>query len=209
MMLMPRWLLLPLLLGALFVVAYGDPPASQPSDPTMSWLLSQATTAPSDAPDDVPATQPSVLVSTGPANVTRPGVLVLSDGHSFQGKLSTTLGQPIHLWDDSDQHFHDIPFSMIRSIEARIVWERQEPEWEFAESGSDVKQFSGKTYPARKMEYILTLKDGSSETGGVAAPIYFDGSDGPKVYILHKRDKGPVGQTLTDLVYVKSIRFSD
>jgi len=94
-------------------------------------------------------------------------------------------------------------------MEARVVWERQQPEWEFAESGSDIKQFSGKTYPARETQYVLTLKDGSSETGGIAAPIYFEGSDGTKIFILHKRDKGEVGQALTDLVYVKSIRFLD
>jgi hypothetical protein len=186
-----------------------DPPASQPSDPALNFLLSHATTAPSDAPDLAPATQPSILVSAGPADVTRPGSLVLSNGQSVTGRLSTTLAQPIRLWDDADQSYHDIPFSLIRSMDARVVQEWQQQEWEFAQSGADAKQFTGKTYPVRETQYSLTFKDGTNLTGGIAAPIYFDTPDGRKIYVLHKRDKGSVGQALTDLIYVKSIRFTD
>jgi hypothetical protein len=193
----------------LSAAAYADPPASQPADATMNWVLSHATTAPSGVADETPSTQPSVLVSSGPSEATRPGVLVLSNGRSLTGRFSTTLGQPLHVYDDSDQRFQDVPFSLIRTIEARVVWERQEAEWEFAASGSDIKQYSGRTYPARMTHYVLTLKDGSSVAGGVAAPIYLDGPDGRQIFILHKRDKGPVGQALTDLIYVKSIHFSD
>jgi hypothetical protein len=57
--------------------------------------------------------------------------------------------------------------------------------------------------------YLLTLTDGTTVTGGVADPIYLDNADGHKIFILHKRDKGDPGQTLGQLIYVKQLKFTD
>jgi hypothetical protein len=203
-----------ILIVALFcLTAHADGPATQPApatDPTMNWLLSNATTAPSTQPDDVPATEPSVLASPTMHDDSRPGVVTLSNGQVIRGRLSTTLREPLRVWIEDKKQFDDIPFSLIQSIQAQVVWERQEAEWKFAASGSDVKEFSGQTYPARQTDYVFTLKDGSTATGSVAGPIYVENPDEEKkVYILHKRDKGDDGQTLKDLVYVKSVTFND
>jgi hypothetical protein len=200
------------LVGLLSLTAYADGPATQPTpttDPTMNWLLSQATTAPATQPVDVPATEPSVLFSKGMRDDSRPGSLTLSNGLVVQGWLSTTLKQPFRVWDDDNKVYNDVPFSLIQSIKASVVWERDEQEWKFAASGSDVKEYSGKIYPARQTDYEFTLKDGTTVTGAVVGPIYVENPDGIKIYVLHKRDKGEDGQALKDLVYVKSVAFSD
>jgi hypothetical protein len=199
-----------LLIAILISPALAGPPATAPSDPTMDFLLSHATTVPADATLDAPATQPAVLQSANNLeDESRPGELILSDGHTLTGRLSTTLRQPIRVWDDAKGEYQDIPFSMIQSMQAQVVWERDEPEWKFKESGSDIKEYSGRTYPARMTNYLLTLTDGTTVAGGVADPVYLDNADGHKIFILHKRDKGDPGQTLGQLIYVKQVNFKD
>lgn len=191
-------------------LAYADGPATQPTDPAVDWLLSNAATAPATEPSDVPQTQPAVLESANTVWAdSRPGVITLSDGRVVSGKLSTTLRQPLRVWDKQKQQYQDVPFSMIRAIEARVISQSQEKQWAFVESGSDAKQYSGRVYPVRQTEYAVTLKDGTIVTGGVAAPIYLESKDGREIFILHKNDKGEIGQSLVDLVYVKTVRFSD
>jgi hypothetical protein len=185
-------------------------PATQPADPTMNWLLSTATTAPTTQSDDDLTTRPSVLVSPDSAlEKSRPGELTLSDGTIIKGRLSTTLRQPLHIWIEEQKKFIDVPFAQVKSIEAIVIWERQEKQWDFAESGRDTKIYSGKTYPNRQTNYAVTLTDGTTVSGAVAAPIYLDDDAGRHIYILHKRDKGELGQALSDLVYVKTVQLSD
>jgi hypothetical protein len=196
--------------GALFICACAAAPQTQPTDPTLDWLLSHATTAPAPSDDALPTTAPAVLKSADSLDdESRNGSLLLSDGRTLKGKLSTTLGQPIRLWDADKQQYQDLPFSLIKSIEVRVISEQQSPEWKFKESGSDIKEFSGRTYPTRQTDYTITLTDDTTFTGAVAAPIYLDTPDGQKIFILHKTDRGNAGQSLGDLVYVKSVRFED
>jgi hypothetical protein len=134
----------------------------------------------------------------------------MSDGNKISAKLSTTLGRPLRVFDPKTTEYRDIPFAVIRMIEANILWERDQPEWHFKASGSDIKEYTGKTYPARETEYTFTLANGQQVTGSVAAPIYAEMTDGSsKTYVLHKRDKGDVGQTLKQLGYVKKVEFDE
>jgi hypothetical protein len=106
-----------ILIAILISPALADPPTTVPSDPTMDFLLSHATTVPADVSLDAPATQPAVLQSANNLeDESRPGELILSDGHTLNGKLSTTLRQPIRVWDDAKQEYQDIPFSMISEM---------------------------------------------------------------------------------------------
>jgi hypothetical protein len=173
------------------------------ADPTVDWLMQQATTAPTSQPAAPPAaTQPTVIFKTED-DASRAGAIVMSDGSTVSGRITTTEDKPLR--DEQEKQYKDIPFSLIKSIEAEVLWERDEPEWHFKASGSDVKEFSGKTYPARETKYKLTLTDGQTVDGGLVAPLFV----GDKTYVLHKRDKGEVGQTLGQLVYVKSVTFSN
>jgi len=203
---MRRLALLPVLL------CVAAAPATQPTtDPTMAWLLenAQPTTLPS-SDNMAPSTRPAVLTSPdADFGDVRAAVMILSDGQKISGNFSTTLEQPIRLWDAQKKQYDDVPFDLIKSIEANVVWERMDKEWNFKESGSDIKVYSGRTYPARDTTYTITTTDGKSVTGATDAPLYLDNADGSqKIFILHKRDKGQIGQTLDDLVYVKSVRFS-
>jgi hypothetical protein len=170
------------------------------ADPTVDWLMKQATTGPSSQP----ATQPTAIFKAED-DASRAGVITMSDGSTVSGKIATTAEKPVRVWDENEKEYKDVPFSMIKSIEAEVLWERDEQEWHFKASGSDVKEYSGKTYPARETKYKLTLTNGESVEGGVVAPLFV----GDKTYVLHKRDKGDVGQTLSQLIYVKSVTFSD
>jgi hypothetical protein len=89
------------------------------------------------------------------------------------------------------------------------VWEREEKEWHFKDSGSDIKEYSGKSYPARETQYKVTLLNDQTMTGGIVAPLYAITTTGDKLLVLYKRSKGEVGQTLKDLAYVKTVVFED
>ena len=190
----------------------GEPPASKPTakDPTLDWLLNQS--SPSVAlPTTHPATQPATPFADTKADLGyRKGFLVTSDGEKLHTRLGTTLDKPVRLWVEEKKEYRDIPYSLIQSIDVKIIWEREEREWHFKESGSDIKEFSGKTYPAREMAYTITLANGQTITGSTATPIYVEMAHGnDKVFILHKRDKGEIGQTLKDLIYVKHIELDE
>jgi hypothetical protein len=200
-----------LLLGALALA--GAQPATEPttrSDDNVDWLLGQgvSTGAPSDAdkPASRPATNPFGRKNDWGA---RKGTIVFSDGEKVKAMISSTADKPIRVWDEEKQEYRDIPFAVIKSMDAHVVWERDEQEWHFKESGSDIKEYSGKSYPARMTQYTVTLLNGQTITGDVAAPLYVETDSGPKTVILHKRDKGDVGQSLKQLVYITHVEFEE
>jgi hypothetical protein len=174
------------------------------ADDTVDWLLGKgSTTKPSTQPSSRP-TNPFEHKEDAEA---RPGVITLSNGEKVRGKLSTTREKPIRVWDEGGKKYRDIPFDLIRSMEAKVLWEREEKEWAFKESGSDIKIYSGKTYPARELQYVITLINGQKVSGGVVSPVYANDGERTRTFVLNKRQKGEVGQTLKDLVYLKTIEF--
>ena len=136
-------------------------------------------------------------------------MMVLSNGEKIHGLIAHTARKPVRIWVEEEKEYKDVPFALVQSIDAKVVWERQEKEWHFKESGSDIKEYSGKEYPAREMQYQVTLKSGKTITGGVVEPLYLIMPDGNVTYVLHKRDKGELGQSLDELVYVKHVEFDD
>jgi hypothetical protein len=191
-------------------------PTTQSSahDSATDWLLGAATTAPALPPTSQPDIAPSnrsPLVSkdqTDPDQ--RHGTITLSDGTKVTGVIATTAGKPLRTWDEQAGEYRDLPMRFVKSIKAQVLWEQDEPEWRFKESGSDIKINTGKTYPARETAYVITTTDGKKIHGGIVAPLYTRDDQGEdKTFILHKRDKGDVGQTLKDLVYVSEVTFDD
>lgn len=174
----------------------------------MDFILSAAT-APATGPaeDAAPATQPAVLENKGAADDSVPATLTLNNGQSVKGNASTTPDKPIRIWDPSIKDYRDVPIALIKSVTAVVNWERDEPEWTFKESGSDIKIFTGRTYPARETSYVFVLSNDDKITGDVAAPIYIEANGKARTYVLHKRDKGEIGQKLKDLLYVTKIEF--
>jgi hypothetical protein len=204
-----------LIIAALWALAQAAVAAPPASDPAVDWLLNQATTAPTaPTPTTAPISQPADAPATQPAFDTpatrapgRPGTLLLSDGAAIVGRIATTPGKPIRLWEESRKQYQDLPLNLIASIEAEVIWERDEPQWHFAASGSDAKVVTGRTYPARLTHYRITLTTGQTFDGAVDAPLTVTTAAGQHTYVLHKRDKGDAGQTIPQLVYVKRVTF--
>ena len=196
----------PALILTLFAAAAAGPathPATQP-DATAD-ILGLSTPATAKPPAAAPPTSPVFKPPADDAE-TRDGTVTLSDGTTVTGRIATTAEKPVRLWVESEKQYEDVALSQITTIESKLVWERDEPEWNFKASGSDVKVYSGKTYPARQTQYTLTLTDGTTLTGDTAAPLYVTTPDGKqRTLVLHKRDKGAVGATLKQLVYVTKV----
>ena len=193
------------LMGAAMVLGDAATQQAKPNDPTMDWLFNQATTTRSAAATE-PATAPSVFTQTANGE-SKSGTITLSNGEKFSGVLSTTPEQPFRVFDVDKQDYLDVPLTTVQSMKAVVLWEQQEKEWKFRASGSDQKEYSGKTYPARETQYTITLDDGTTIHGSLVAPVYVQTAGGQRMFILHKRDKGAVGQSLDDLVYVREIVF--
>ncbi|MFI5379329.1 MAG: hypothetical protein ACHRHE_08530 [Tepidisphaerales bacterium] len=188
--------------GALLAAESGK----KTGDDDLDFLLGKAKPSTATSKPAIPTSRPVTMpVSENPE--ARKGVVILSNGEKIRASLSTTREKPVRLWDEKDEKYRDIPFDLIKSAEAKIVWERDEKEWHFIASGSDIKEFTGKTYPARELQYEVTLLNGQKITGGIVAPIYAQGSGQTLTYVLNKRQKGDVGQTLKQLVYVKKVEL--
>lgn len=184
--------------------------ATQPADPTMDWLLSQAATAPSTQPAGAATSRPISPFEAPPQDPeTRRGTVTLSTGQVIKGPIATTREKPIRVWDAAEKEYRDVPLSLIRTLEAKVLWERDEKEWHFIESGSDIKEYSGKTYPARELSYTVTLVNGQTISGGIVAPLYVGPRGEQRTLVLNKRQKGPIGHKLADLAYVKRVEFTD
>jgi hypothetical protein len=202
--------------AALFCVAASpatepaNPPAPiAPTDSATDFILSHSSTT-QPAPASVPTSAPTTPFVTPNAGGARTGTITLSDKTVLTGSITTTLDKPLRIWVESQGRYLDIPFDQVASIAAKVVWERQEREYQFLTSGSDVKTYTGRTYPARETAYTLTLADGKTIEGGIVAPfnIHTEKNE-DRLIVLHKRDKGPAEQSIEDLVYVKTIVFKD
>ncbi|MEZ0263940.1 MAG: hypothetical protein ACAI43_04370 [Phycisphaerae bacterium] len=206
-----RYPVITILACALSTSALADPPKpAPPKDEDVDALLQSAKPAAPGKSEPLPNgggdASPLKPKSDNPQGW-RPGVITLSDGEKVKGRLATTLDQPIRVYDPERKEYRDVPWPLIKSIEAKVLWERDEREWAFRQSGSDIKVYSGKTYPARETAYTVTLADGKTVTGSIAAPIYLETAKDPKTFILHKRAKGDVGQTLKQLAYVARVEL--
>lgn len=178
-------------------------------DSTLDWLIAQhATTAPATRPATGTAVEPTTVASPlikPQEHETVAGVLALSDGRKIQGQISSTPHKPIRIWIAEEHRYEDVAIEDVAEIRAEVLWERDQEEWHFIASGSDLKEFSGKTYPARELVYEFTLNDGTKFKGGVVAPLYVQAGAERQTFLLNKRQKGPVGDKLKDLLYVNHV----
>lgn len=204
-----RWVLVILVLAS---TCFAQAPATQPAatDSAVDWLLDHAapaTTTPTAT--TAPATRPaSPFAEAAPAD-DHAVVVTFSDGTTLTGRATTTEGKPIRIWDESAEQYRDVPLRLIRSIEAEVLWERDQPEWKFVASGSDVKETTGRTYPARELVHTVTLVNDQEIRGSVVAPLYLGSDTGRRTLVLHKRQKGEVDQSLARLIYIRRVELGD
>lgn len=146
-----------------------------------------------------------------------PGCVELSDGSIHVGLIYLTRDKRLQIYDATLQRQREIPLSAVAQIDCAIKREWMEKEWRFKETTSNEKIYTGRSYPAREYIHTITLHSGKTITGSLSALLYlrpvadspgkFQGPAQATRFILHKRDKGQVGQGFGSLVYVKRIKL--
>jgi hypothetical protein len=149
-----------------------------------------------------------------------PGYVELSDGSIYPGRIYLTRDKALKIYDEQLQRQREIPLGAVKQIQGTIKKEWLEKEWKFAESAKDEKLYTGRSYPAREYVHTITLKDGRIISGSLSAIVYVQSLDShaknsgssmsetkAQQFILHKRDKGAMGQDLQSLLYVKLIKL--
>ncbi len=172
------------------------------------------------------AEEPPAINPFGPRVTERedaiPGYIELSNGEIIVGKIYMTRDKRLKIYDSQLQRQREIPLNRVRQIDCLVVSEKMEKEWRFKETTSDVKEYTGRTYPLREYVHCVTLTDGRTIEGPLSEVIYLEPDPGaaaktgdyrpeaePMRYILYKTHRGSVGQDLKSLVYVKAIRLGE
>jgi hypothetical protein len=137
-----------------------------------------------------------------------PGYIELSDGSIHPGQIYLTRDKRLIISDEQSQRQREIPLIAVKQIDCIIKKEWLEKEWKFKELAKDEKIFTGRSYPVREYDHIITLQDGRRITGGLSAVVYIKTSETKTdKFILNKRNKGEIGADLQSLVYPKLIKL--
>ncbi|MGQ9771132.1 MAG: hypothetical protein ACUVQG_11305 [Thermogutta sp.] len=177
-------------------------------------------------PPSMTAEEPPAINPFGPSTAVRedaiPGYIELSDGKVVAGAIYMTRDKRLKIFDSTLQRQREIPLDRVKQIECIVVSERMEKEWRFKETAADVKEYTGRTYPAREYSHRITLDDGRTIEGPISEVLYVrpqsgvTGSQGsqnlsiePQRFILYKTHKGPLGSDLKSLVYVKAVKLGE
>lgn len=172
------------------------------------------------------AEEPPAINPFGSASTERedaiPGYVELSDGKVIAGKIYMTRDKRLKVFDSTIQRQREIPLDRVKQIDCIVVSERMEKEWRFKETAADVKEYTGRSYPAREYRHRITLDDGKTIEGPISEVIYLmpqldekaaRGTQGPYVepqrFILYKTHKGPIGSDLKSLIYVKAVKLGE
>jgi hypothetical protein len=151
-----------------------------------------------------------------------PGYVEMSDGAVHPGRIYLTRDQRLKIFDEKLERQREIPWEVVRQIQCSVKRQWMEQEWKFKEAASSEKMSTGRTYPACEYLHTITLRAGQTITGPLSAIVYVqpDGAAAgeagayptradPQRYLLHKRNKGKIGDDLKSLVYVKLIKLGD
>jgi len=136
-----------------------------------------------------------------------PGALTLADGTVHLGILRTTVGKPLRLFDLKAKRRFDLRLTEIQRLRVHVAKEEQYRIWRWVEDGSREKVFTGESYPMREYETEITLTSGEVRRGHLVGVLYLypKGKNKPLKFILRHKDKGEIGETLSDLSYVETL----
>ena len=143
----------------------------------------------------------------------QPGYIELSDGKIHYGMIHLTRDKRLKINDEKIGRQREVPLRVVSQIDGIVKKQWMEKEWRFKELALDEKMYTGRQYPVRKHLHEITLHDGRTIKGPLAAIVYLQPGDGPKVkterFTLYKRTKGKPGTELKDLIYVKRIKLGE
>ncbi|MHC4199039.1 MAG: hypothetical protein ACYSU0_03545 [Planctomycetota bacterium] len=155
------------------------------------------------------------------------GTIELSNGESETGRLWLTADLGMTFYDTAAKEWREVELSELSRIDARPRAEELDKEWRWKEAGRDEKVYTGRTRPRRWLDHDVTLADGTRFTGHIkGTPIYIETDPEPaadkkaeakpkrarptrKRLVMLQYQRGDWGQTLKDLIYVKSIRIEN
>jgi len=162
-----------------------------------------------------PSTQPVPTDALGTVKAktpreSRPGTVTLSTGTKVEGRVWTTLATPLRvvLGDTDKATYQDMDWALIQQIDVLVDEAQLEDDWRWKKEGSDDKVFSGKKYPNVVLRYRITATNGKTVEGGVVAPIYINDGTKTRTLALYKKQKGELGETLKDVIYITSIKLT-
>jgi hypothetical protein len=172
------------------------------------------------------AAEPPAINPFGKTSVERddkiPGYVEMSDGTIHLGMVYLTRDKRLQMMDEKIQRQREIPLNVIQQVECKVTREWMEKEWKFKELALDEKMYTGRTYPSREYSHVITLQDGRTIEGGLSAVVYCQPATydpkgtneyrpqvEPLKLLLHKRDKGEIGDELKSLKYVKLIKLGE
>ena len=101
-----------------------------------------------------------------------PGYIELSNGAIRAGMIYLTRDKRLQIYDKQLERQREIPLQKVKKIECTVKREWLEKEWKFKETTNDEKLYTGRSYPAREYLHTITLKDGRTITGPLAAIVY-------------------------------------
>ena len=162
--------------------------------------------------------QPPVIVPAKPIvprqvvkRDARSGKVLLSDGSALAGGLYLKGRQRLRVWDKQAKKYRNVQLGELSKIEVLAVRERVEKEWRFKEEGSDVKVFTGRTFPRIDFEMTLTFADNRKRKCRIArgTPLYLRTEGGKsRRFLIQPYLKGEVaGKMPATLLYVKRVVF--
>lgn len=160
-----------------------------------------------EAPDDEPAKPPIRRRTKAVPPGSVPGRLLLSNGDRVSGHVHLTRDAVLKFTDPDKKKLLRIRLDELTHIEQRVIIERMEKEWRWLENANDRKVYTGREYPMRKLQTVLHMKTGRILHGVAAALLFVSNENARRRFVLHKRQKGKPGTSLSDLIYVKLVDF--
>ena len=114
----------------------------------------------------------------------------------------------LKVYDQALKRQREVPLNRIKEIACEVDREWMEKEWRFRENANDRKVYTGRQYPARVYIHTITLADGRKIRGPLSGIVYVQQQGkAPRRFLLHKRQKGSMGEKLKALVYVRSVQL--
>jgi len=137
-----------------------------------------------------------------------PGYIELSNGVKHPGRIYTTRAKRLKIYNLKRKIYEFVPVPACKQIDVIVEWERMDRQWRFKEAGNPEKVYTGRAYPLRMLAWRLTLRNDHQIVGHILGqPLYATHDGKAERFLLHKRDKGPMGAKLEDLIYIRRVVF--
>lgn len=137
-----------------------------------------------------------------------PGYLSLSSDLKVPGRIYTTRAKRLKVFNLKRNLYEYVPVPAIKRMEVSIDWERLDKEWRFKDAGNPEKVYTGRSYPARQLAWRIILRNDHEILGHILGqPLYVEHNGKAERFLLSKRQKGPMGSSLQDLLYINAVVF--